>query len=371
MSIIFRLRIRFITILLKSCIIIIIMTKIFITFLFTILFTINAYGQERASETPDKPVCHMLGPSELEKKNNIKVNYRTYHEYLYSRRITRPSKTSIKEMLLSDSFSYPDISRWIKITKLMNKNNPIDKGEIYLPPCQILKTAEVISVPPEIIPPQPEVVSAPAPIKKNIKPENKWKYLSYSLGATIGSVNIKSNDELNSEFDLLFLKFIFSVNYQLKKDLFAYAGVGMNNYLSVRFSSDMGKDQSNEIHQYWDYFAGVRSKLNRHTLSIQYDNLNYLLNENQSNKYRLTPARVDRISIMDSYKLSQKLSLMGSIGYFHPAFSNASGFDFNLGPSLEVTEKLNLFFQYSLNELQKNEIQNNSKAFVLGTKYRF
>lgn len=383
MAIIFRVRIRFIPILFKSCILIIIMTKIFITFLFTILFTINAYGQERPSETPDKPVCHMLGPSELEKKNNIKVNYRTYHEYLYSRRITRPSKTSIKEMLLSDSFSYPDISRWIKITKLMNKNNPIETGEIYLPPCQIFKTAVVTAAPPEVIPPQPEVVAAPAPVpiaapiaapvavaapmKKNIKP----KYFSYSMGATIGSVNIKSNDELNSEFDLLFLKFIFSVNYQLKKNLFAYAGVGMNNYLSVRFSSDMGKDQSNEIHQYWDYFAGVRSKLNRHTLSIQYDNLNYLLNENQSNEYRLTPARVDRISIMDSYKLSQKLSLMGSIGYFHPAFSNASGFDFNLGPSLEVTEKLNLFFQYSLNELQKNEIQNNSQAFVLGTNYRF
>ncbi len=357
------------------------MTKLFITFFFTILYTINASGQNLPSGISNKPVCHMLGASELEHKNNIKINYRTYHDYLYSRRITKPSKTSIKDILLSDSFSYPDINRWIKITKWMNKNNPIETGEIYLPPCQILKTVVVTPAPPIVIPPQPEVVSrpvpapapapAPLPVKKNIKPENRWQNFSYAAGAIIGSVNIKSNDDLNSEFDLLFLKFILSVNYQLKKDLIAYAGVGINNYLSVRFSSNNGKDEAKEVHHYWDYFGGIRSKFDQHTLSVQYDNMNYLLNENKSNQYRLTPSRVDRISIMDRYKLSQKLSLMGSLGYFHPAFSNASGFDFNFGPSMEVAAKLNIYFQYSLNELKKNDIQNNSKAVVLGTNYRF
>ena len=304
------------------------MTKLFITFFFTILYTINASGQNLPSGISNKPVCHMLGASELEHKNNIKINYRTYHDYLYSRPITKPSKTSIKDILLSDSFSYPDINRWIKITKWMNKNNPIETGEIYLPPCQILKTVVVTPAPPIVIPPQPEVVSkpvlAPLPVKENIKPENRWKNFSYSAGAIIGSVNIKSNDDLNSEFDLLFLKFILSVNYQLKKDLIAYSGAGINNYLSVRFSSENGKDEAKEVHQYWDYFGGIRSKFDQHTLSVQYDNMNYLLNENKSNKFRLNPSRVDRISIMDRYNLSQKLSLMGSLGYFHQVLISTS-----------------------------------------------
>lgn len=348
------------------------MSKILITFFITLLHTITLHAQDLPSVMDSKPACHMMNPAELELKNKVKVSYRTYHDYLYSRRIFRPSKTSIKEILLSDRFSYPEIDRWIQITKWMNKNNPAEIGEIYLPPCHIVETGEIAQEPPKIVtPPDLLVEPKPTPKPEVVNSKNHWKYLSFSAGAVLGSVNVKSDDVLNSEFDLLFLKFTLMANYKLSKNISAYAGLGLNNYLSVKFSSDIGNDQSNQVNQYWDYLAGFRKKFSRHVLSLQYDNLNFLLNRNQSTEFRLTPTRVDRISVLDSLKLSEKLSLLGSVGVFHPLFSKATGYDLGLGPAFEVSETWNVFLLASYNQLEKDDVKNTSQAFVLGTGYKF
>lgn len=357
------------------------MPKLLIIFFITVLYCISLHAQDLPSTMDDKPACHMLGPSDLELKNKVKVSYRTYHDYLYSRRIFRPSKTSIKEILLADRFSYPEIDRWITITKWMNKNNPTETGEIYLPPCHIIETGEIAQEPPRVETnpsaqpafvepvPQSEVISSSK--KGEIKSKNKWKYLSFSAGAVLGSVSVKSDDALNSKFDLLFLKFTFSASYKLAKNISAYAGAGLNNYLSVNFSSDAGKEESNQVNHYWDYFAGLRKKISSHIISLQYDNMNFLLNQNQTNEFRLTPTRVDRISIMDNLKLNEKLALMGAIGIFHPLFSKAQGYDLSLGPVLEFSENWNIYVVGSLNQLEKDDIKNTSQAYVLGTGYKF
>ena len=305
----------------------------------------------------------MLSPTELAQKNKAKLNYRTYHDYLYSRSVLRPRNTSIKEILLSDHFSYPEINRWIQITKWMNKNHPAEPGEINLPPCHVIETESVAEEPPK------PVIIAPKELAK--KKSYRKKKLSFFAGATVGSVNVKSNDNLNSKFELIFLKFTLSASNQISKDLYIYGGIGLNNYLSVKFSSDSGQAQSNDISLYWDYSGGVRKKISQHLLSLQYDNMNFLLNQNETSQFRLTPTRVDRISLMDSLKMNKKFSILGSVGFFHPLFSQASGFDIGLGPSFGVKDNLNIFFLSSFNQLSKDDIKNTSQAFVLGTSYRF
>lgn len=312
----------------------------------------------------------MLSPAELAQRSKAKLNYRTYHDYLYSRKILRPSNSSIKDVLLSDRFSYPEINRWVQITKWMNKNNSTGTEEINLPPCEVIETEKVASVIPKIIVSPPVKVQEPRPIAVQ-KKIDRWKYLSFNAGATVGSVNIKSDDDLNSEFELLFFKFSFSANYQIAKDLHVYGGIGLNNYLSVKFSSNAGKDETNEISPYWDYNSGMRKKFSQHLLSLQYDNMNFLLNQNKPSEFRLTPTRVDRIAVLDSFKMNKKFSLLASVGVFHPLFSQASGFDFAFGPSFEAINNLNIYLLSSFNELSKDEIKNTSQAFVLGSSYRF
>jgi hypothetical protein len=310
-----------------------------------------------------KPFCVLLSPQKLAKMQKVgRVSYRSYHEYIYSRTLKASNGKTISAILKEDDFHYPDLSRWMKITKNMNRKNLYPRDEIFLPPCftepQLANKKEHIQT------------TRTSPIKHIQKPKIDLKRYRFSSTAALGQIHIKSDDVINSKFELTFLKIGLIAHRQMKNYGFK-AGLALNSYLKVQYQSDVTSSSSSRPNYYMDVLLGITKSISSHQFTLQYDNLNYLLNQNYPDEVNLEPVRVDRLSIQDAYQINETYSLLGSLGYFPDLFSKALGFEFSFGIARRVTKYFSMSGNYSQNQLVKDNVTNKARAFVVSGNYQF
>jgi hypothetical protein len=315
-----------------------------------------------ATNDTKKIVCKVLTANQFKDHANTYLSYKSYPEYLRSRPVKPNPNKKILELLIDDNFSYDNLEKWTKWTEKLNSYNKTNQ-EMYLPPCYFPGGADTGKI---------EELNKKLPQNKKNQIRNvKKSRTTFQAGFNIGFVNVKSDDQYNSKFDLRFFKISGLAQYALSRDFFVYAGLGINNYYYVSFTSSTMNQKSNKINSNLDTFFGLRAKNASHSVSLQYDNLNYFLNESDSSGVSLLPTRVDRISLQDAYSLGQRYFLLGSLGVYQPLFSKASGYDFGLGGGVKVDSRLSLNLIYSQNKINKNQINNTSRAYVLGARYIF
>jgi hypothetical protein len=316
-----------------------------------------AIENESELNTENKPICSLMNPKELEKQLRLKGIYRNYHDYIYSRKAKLVG--TVKNTLKLDTFYYPNLKRWVKITKDINSDKDFDNQEIFLPPC-VPPKAPVAKMLPKVAP----VMIEP----KKVLP--KKKIYSYFASTSLGQVAVQSDDSINSQFQLTFFK--VGLGVQRTMDQYSLrAGLALNNYLSIKFKSDEGSGSSNKINSYYDLFIGGFKNFGKNRVTLQYDNLNYLLNKNNQTAINLGPVRVDRISILESFRLNERYLLLAGLGYFPSLFSHANGIEGSVGAGFVYDKRLTFFGNIIINKLSKGGMNNESKVFVIGANYNF
>jgi hypothetical protein len=316
---------------------------------------------ESELNTENKPICTLMNPKELEKQLRLKGIYRNYHDYIYSRKAKLAG--TVKNTLKLDTFYYPNLKRWVKITKDINSDKDFDNNEIFLPPC-VPAIAPIEKVSPKVAP----VIIAPKKVTKKTTPRKK--VYSYFATTSLGRVTVQSDDSINSQFQLTFLK--VGLGVQRSMDQYSLrAGLALNNYLSIKFKSDEGSGSTNKINSYYDLFIGGFKTFGNNRVTLQYDNLNYLLNKKNQTAVNLGPIRVDRISILESYRLTEKFLLLAGLGYFPSLLSHANGIEGSVGAGYVYDKRLTFFGNIVINKLSKDGMNNQSKVFVIGANYNF
>lgn len=306
----------------------------------------------------NKLVCTLLSPDDLKKNVNYKTLYPDFKSYVFSRKLTNAKVGTTEEVLLQDKFYYEDLSRWVAFTDTINKDSDRPSEGYFLPPCYeeiIIKKVKA-----------PEVKKETEAKKEPPKERNETFFGQLSLG----NVVIKSNDDLNSKFDLSFLKMGLSIQKPINK--FNYRmGIAVNNYISIKFTSDNTSSSANKIKYYFDYLFGVSKQEDNHYLTLQYDNLNYLLNINKPNQVNLNPVRVDRLNLLDAYSLNNDYAVLGGIAYFPSLFSKADGHEISVGLRRTFSKALSFSALYFRNNITKDSITNTANGFVINSIYQF
>jgi hypothetical protein len=309
----------------------------------------------------NKPICSLMNPRELEKQFQLKGIYRNYHDYIYSRKAKMLG--TVKNTLNSDKFYYPNLKRWVKITKDINLQKNFDNQEIFLPPC----VPSITTIAKEL-PKAASVIIAPQTVTKKTTPRKK--IYSYFANTSLGQVTVQSDDSIKSQFQLTFLK--IGLGVQRSMDQYSLrAGLALNNYLSIKFKSDEGSGSTNKINSYYDLFIGGSKNFGNSRVTLQYDNLNYLLNKKNQTAINLGPVRVDRISILEAYRLNERYLLLAGLGYFPSLFSYANGLEGSIGAGYAYDKRLTFLGNIILNKLSKGGMNNESKVFVIGANYNF
>jgi hypothetical protein len=306
----------------------------------------------------NKPICSLLSPDELNRNVTYKSLYPNYKDYIFSRTLSSPKAGTTEEVLQNDKFFYEDLGRWVAFTDTINKDSGRPLGGYLLPPCYegiIIK--KVIA---------PEVKKEPE-IKKELPAPRTETFFGQ---LSIGNVVIKSDDDLNSKFDLSFLKMGLLIQKPIDNYILR-TGIAINNYIKIKFTSDISSSASNNIKYYFDYLIGVSKKKENHYLTLQYDNLNYLLNINKPAQIILRPVRVDRLSLLDAYSLNKNYALLGGIAYFPSLFSKADGYEMSLGVKQTYSKKLSFSGMYFRNDISKAGINNTSNGVVINSIYQF
>ena len=212
------------------------------------------------------------------------------------------------------------------------------------------------------------VIIAPQKVTKKTIPRKK--IYSYFATTSLGQVTIQSDDSINSQFQLTFFK--VGLGVQRAIDQYSLrAGLALNNYLSIKFKSDEGSGSTNKINSYYDFFIGGSKNFGNSRLTLQYDNLNYLLNKKNLTAINLGPVRVDRISILESYRFHERYLFLAGLGYFPSLFSQANGIEGSIGAGYVYDKRLTFFGNVVINKLSKGGMNNQSKVFVFGANYNF
>lgn len=306
----------------------------------------------------NKPICTLLSPDELSKNVNYKILYPNYKDYIFSRKLSSPKTGTTEAILQEDKFYYEDLGRWVAFTDTINKDSGRPLEGYFLPPCY-----EEIIIKKVIV---PEVKKGPE-IKKELPAPRKETFFGL---LSIGNVVIKSDDDLNSKFDLSFLKMGLSIQKPMDNYILR-SGITLNNYMKIKFTSDNSSSVSNDIKYYFDYLIGVSKKEENHYLTLQYDNLNYLLNINKPDQVILRPVRVDRLSFLDAYSLNNDYALLGGIAYFPSLFSKADGYEMSLGLRKTYSKELSFSGVYFRNDISKASINNTANGIVINSIYQF
>jgi hypothetical protein len=306
----------------------------------------------------NKPICTLLSPDELSKNINYKSLYPNYKDYIFSRKLSSPKTGTTEEVLQEDKFYYEDLGRWVAFTDTINKDSGRPLEGYFLPPCY-----EEIIIKKVIAP----VVKKDPEIKKELPAPRTETFLGQ---LSIGNVVIKSNDDLNSKFDLSFLKMGLLIQKPIDNYIFR-TGIAINNYIKIKFTSDISSSSSNNIKYYFDYLLGVSRNKDKHYLTLQYDNLNYLLNINKPAQIILRPVRVDRLSFIDAYSLNKNYALLGGIAYLPSLFSKADGYEVSLGLKKTYSKELSFSGLYFRNDISKTGINNTSNGVVINSIYQF
>jgi hypothetical protein len=320
-----------------------------------------AIENESELNTENKPLCSLMNPKELEKQLRLKGIYRNYHDYIYSRKAKLVG--TVKNTLKLDTFYYPNLKRWVKITKDINSDKNFDNNEIFLPPCVPSITAIA-----KELPKAAPVSIEPQKVTKKTTPRKK--IYSYFANTSLGQVTVQSDDSINSQFQLKFLKIALGVQRSMDQYTLR-AGLALNNYLAIKFKSDEGSGSTNKINSYYDLFFGGTKIFGNNRLTLQYDNLNYLLNKKNQTAINLGPVRVDRISVFESYRLTERYLLLAGLGYFPSLFSKANGIEGSVGVGYVYDKRLTFLGNIILNKLSKDGMNNESKVFVIGANYNF
>jgi hypothetical protein len=271
--------------------------------------------------------------------------------------------STIKNTLNSDKFYYPNLKRWVKITKDINLHKNFHNQEIFLPPCVPSITAIA-----KELPKAAPVIIAPQTVTKKTTPRKK--VYTYFATTSLGHVTIQSDDSIKSQFKLTFFKVGVGVQRSMNQYSFR-AGMALNNYLAIKFQSDEGSGSTNKINSYYDLFIGGSKNFGNNRVTLQYDNLNYLLNKKNQTAINLGPIRVDRISILESYRLNARYLLLAGLGYFPSLFSYANGLEGSIGAGYVYDKRLTFLGNIILNKLSKDGMNNESKVFVIGANYNF